>query len=253
MRSTARPGEPADRANSLRIACSSGSDRSPAVQAAATALWKSAGSSGRKASLMHRERMVGITDAAPWLIRKKTVRGGGSSTALRSAFAEAIVRSFAEFDDHRTPAAGTCQAEECAKLPHGLDANRGRTFRVRAKHKKRRVCARRNLAHDGMGCCNSKRGCWMQRRGSLILTQQKARRPVGERRFADPPLAREQPGVMKRARVERAQEQILGRFVPEKRVPQPGMERVGRACLFGSAGLGRFALCHARSAQMGEA
>ena len=92
----------------------------------------------------------------------------------------------------------------------------------------------------------------MQRRGSLILTQEKARRPVGERRFADPPLAREQPGVMKRARVERAQEQILGRFVPEKRVPQPGMERVGRACLFGSAGLGRFALCHARSAQMGE-
>src|SRR5271165_6465606 len=32
---------------------------------------------------------------APWLIRKKTVRGGGSSTALRSAFAEAIVRPFA--------------------------------------------------------------------------------------------------------------------------------------------------------------
>ena len=50
---------------------------------------------------------------------------------------------------------------------------------------------------------------------------------------------------MQRARVEGAQEQILGRFVAEKRVPQPGMKRVGRACLFGSARFGRFALCHA--------
>ncbi len=90
----------------------------------------------------------------------------------------------------------------------------------------------------------------MQRRGSFILTQQKARRPISERRFADPPLARQQPCVMERARVERAQEQILGRLVAEKRIPQPGMERVGSACVLGSVRVGRFALCHARSAQM---
>ena len=61
----------------------------------------------------------------------------------------------------------------------------------------------------------------------LLLAQQETRGAISEGGFADPPLAREQPGVMKRIGVERAEEEILHRIVAEELVRQPRMERVG--------------------------
>ncbi len=183
---------------------------------------------------MHRDLMVGITVDAPWLTRKKTVRGGGSSMALSSAFAEAIVRSFAG-------------STIMARQPPGLvRLRKARSFRTAstpieaepsasAPSTKSEGCAPAAIWRATgwlAGMASEDAGCGAG--AAWLLAQEEPGRAISKRRFADTPLAREQPGVMERAGVERAQEQVLGRLVSEEPIREPGMERVGRACVLGT-------------------
>ena len=146
---------------------------------------------GGKTSFTHRERMVGITVEAPWLMRKKTVRGGGSSTALSSALAEAMVRSFAgsTIIARQPPGLVRLRKERSLRtsstpIEAALAAPAARRARTAKDARPPRSGARR----DGL------QGRQERLRGpgaAASLAQQEARRAIGEGRFADPPLARE--------------------------------------------------------------
>ena len=219
---------------------------SPAAQAARTAAEKSARSSGRSASFTQRERMVGITVEAPWPMRKNTVRAGGSSMALSSALAEAMVRSFAGSTIiARQPPGLVRLRKERKRRTSSTPIEAAAAAPGASPSTNREECAPAAICRTAGWLGGTSRVCGRRGAGG-VAAQEKARRTIGEGCLADAALARHEPGVMQRARVERAQEGFLGRAMSAERFGEARMQRV--AFRFALPGPGfRFlgcALCH---------